>query len=144
MTVRKLLEGKTGFVSVARPEATVQEIIDQLEKDETAAVVICSDGKAIEGIVSNASIVRGVRQFGRNVVDRPVSELMTTAVITCDINEPMRTIYELMDRHQIRHIPITEHGELCGIIHMTDVIKFRLDEIRTEAEALKDYVAGRA
>ena len=27
MTVRKLLEGKSDFVSLARPEATVQEII---------------------------------------------------------------------------------------------------------------------
>ena len=77
----------------------VQEIIDQLEKDETAAVVISSDGKAVDGIVSNTSIVRGVRQFGRNVVDQPVRDLMTKAVITCDINQPLTTIYELMDRH---------------------------------------------
>ena len=144
MTVRRLLQGKGTFVSVAPPEATVQDIIDQLERDEAAAVVISRDGAAVDGIVSNGSIVRGVRDFGRDIVDRPVSELMTTSVVTCDVGQPIKTIYELMDKHQVRHIPITENGKLCGIIHILDVIKYRLDELNAEAEALKAYVAGRA
>lgn len=47
-----------------------------------------------------------------------------------------------MDLHPIRHVPITQNGELCGIISMLDVVKYRLDEIKTEAEAMKDYIVG--
>lgn len=68
---------------------------------------------------------------------------MTRKVVTCDISEPLSKIYELMDKHQIRHEPITEDGQLCGIINILDVIKYRLAEIQQEAESLKDYVAGR-
>lgn len=42
----------------------------------------------------------------------------------------MSRIYELMDLHQIRHVPITQSGELCSIINMLDVVKYRLDEIK--------------
>ena len=76
------------------------------------------------------------------MVDRPLGDLMTRNVISCDIGEPMSNIYELMDLHQIRHVPITRHGELCGIISMLDVVKYRLDEIKTEADAMKDYITG--
>ena len=47
-----------------------------------------------------------------------------------------------MDLHQIRHVPITQHRELCGIINMLDVVKYRLDEIKAEAEAMKDSIVG--
>lgn len=40
-------------------------------------------------------------------------------------------------------MPITRNAELCGIISMLDVVKYRLDEINAEAEAMKDYIAGR-
>lgn len=143
MTVRKLLEAKGDFVSTAPPTATVRDIIDQLERDEVAAVVVSPDGKRIDGIISNASIVRGLRQFGPEVVDLPVVRLMRRPVVVCDIGEPMRTVYELMDRHKIRHVPIVDENGLCGIIHMLDVVKYRLVELDMEAEALKEYVAGR-
>ena len=144
MTVSKLLAGKGDFVSIAPPSATVQDIVDQLERDDVAAVVISPDGKAIAGIISTRAIATGLKKFGRDVVDRPVRDLMTCEVVTCDIHEPLSKIYELMDEHQVRHIPITRDGMLCGIINTLDIVKFRLDEINSAATALKEYIAGRA
>ena len=107
-----------------------------------SALVVSDDGRRILGIISAGDIVRGLKTFGRDVVDRPLGDLMTRDVISCDIGEPMSRIYELMDLHQIRHVPITQNGELCGIINMLDVVKYRLDEIKAEAEAMKDYIVG--
>ena len=96
----------------------------------SGALVVSDDGRKILGIISAGDIVRGLKTFGRDVVDRPLGDLMTRNVISCDIGEPMSRIYELMDLHQIRHVPITQSGELCGIINMLDVVKYRLDEIK--------------
>lgn len=68
---------------------------------------------------------------------------VTHAVCTCDINEPLGTIYKMTDRHRIRHVPITSDGKLCGIITLLDVVKYQLEEARIEAEALMDYGGGR-
>jgi CBS domain-containing protein len=78
------------------------------------------------------------------VLSLPVADVMTRDVVTCDFSQPINSILELMHEHQIRHVPITENGELCGIINMLDLVKYRLDELDMEANALKDYVAGRA
>jgi CBS domain-containing protein len=144
MTVRKLLDGKGRFVSSIGSDVRVQDVVDQLETDDVAALVVTDDNESILGIISGRDIVRGVRQFGPDVANRPVGELMTRKVITCDIGEPLEKILNLMDTHQIRHVPIIDGGNLCGIINMLDVVKYRLKEIQTEAEALKEYVAGNA
>ena len=69
---------------------------------------------------------------------------MSNVVRTCDVNEPLSNVLELMDKHQFRHVPIKDGNRLCGIINMLDVVKYRLGEIRSEAEALKAYVTGSA
>ena len=69
---------------------------------------------------------------------------MTKEVISVDVSEPLSTVLGLMDQHQIHYIPVSENGSLCGIINMLDLVRYRLAEIETEANLLKDYVAGRA
>lgn len=144
MTVRKLLNGKGRFVSGIGSNVRVQDVVEQLESDDVAALVVTDDKESILGIISGRDVVRGVKQFGPEVANRLVGDLMTRKVITCDIGEPLEKILNLMDAHQIRHVPITDGGNLCGIINMLDVVKYRLREIQTEAEALKEYVAGSA
>lgn len=62
------------------------------------------------GIISAVDIVRGLKTFGRNVGNKRVGELMTRKVITCDIGEPLSKIYELMDKHHIRHVRLRKTG----------------------------------
>lgn len=144
MTVRKLLNSKGRFVSGIGSNVRVQDVVEQLESDDVAALVVTDDKESILGIISGRDVVRGVKQFGPEVANRLVGDLMTRKVVTCDIGEPLEKILNLMDAHQIRHVPITDGGNLCGIINMLDVVKYRLREIQTEAEALKEYVAGSA
>jgi len=142
MTVRKLIRQKGDFVPVIRSDVKLQEVIDQLEVDNAGALVVTDDNQTILGIISERDIARGLKAYGRDVLDKPVHELMTHDVITCDISEPLNRILELMDVHQIHYVPITARGSLCGIINMLDLTKYRLAEIELEAEALKSYVVG--
>jgi CBS domain-containing protein len=142
MSVKRLLKSKGSFVPVIRSDLTLSDVIDQLEIDEVGALVVTDDNSNILGIITERDIARGLKCHGRNVVDRPLRELMTTKVISVDIEEPLATVLELMDRHQIHYVPVTERGALRGIINMLDLVKYRLAEIETEANALKAYVSG--
>jgi CBS domain-containing protein len=128
MTVQRLLDGKGTFVPVISYDATLREAIAQLEIDNVGALVVTDDKRRILGLLSERDIVRGMKR----------------QVVTCDVGEPMAWILQLMDAHQIRHVPITRDGLLCGIVSILDVIKYRLAEIDAEARALKAYVAGYA
>ena len=144
MTVKALLKDKGRFVPIISSEVTVEEVIDKLEIDKAGALVITDDQRTVLGIITERDVARGLKRFGRDVVDKPVRDLMTRNVRTCDIGEPIEAVLRLMDEHQIQYVPITKDGALYGIINMLDLVKYRLAQIDAEASALKAYVTGRA
>ena len=144
MSVKLLIKGKGSFVPVIKSERSLNDVINQFDLDNVGGLVVTDDNHEILGIITEHDIARGLKNHGRNVVDRPLRDLMTSDVITVDINEPLTRVLELMDQHRIHYLPVTERGSLCGIINMLDLVKYRLKEIELEASALKDYVAGRA
>jgi CBS domain-containing protein len=144
MSVRLLLKGKGSFVPVIRSDLSLNDVINQLDIDKVGALVVSDDNSRILGIITEHDIARGLKNHGRDVVDKPLRELMTRDVISVDINESLTTVLGLMDHHQIHYLPVTERGVLSGIINMLDLVKYRLAEIEMEAKALKEYVAGRA
>jgi hypothetical protein len=75
--------------------------MSSIEADDVGALVVSDDGTTIGGIISAADIVRGLKTFGRDVVDLAIGDLMTRDV-------------ELMDLHQIRHVPIVRRGSAAS------------------------------
>jgi CBS domain-containing protein len=142
MSIRTLLSRKGRFVPIISSEVTIADVIDKLEIDKAGALVVTDDNHTILGIITERDIARGLKRFGRNVVDKPVRELMSTNVRTCDVDEPVESVLRLMDEFQIEHVPVTKDGQLYGIINMLDLVRYRLNQIDTEARALKAYVIG--
>jgi CBS domain-containing protein len=145
MTVQRLLRGKGAFVPVIHSDATLQEVIDRVDIDEDfGTVVVSDDHKKILGIMSERDIARGLKTHGRDVLQKPVRDLMTRKVVTCDVSEPLATVLALMEKHKIPHVPITRDGAVCGIIDMYDIVKYRLDAVDAVASALRGSRAIRA
>jgi CBS domain-containing protein len=142
MSVQLLLKGKSDFVPVIKSTLKLKDVIDQLDIVNAGALVVTDDGQNILGIITERDIARGLKTFGRDVVDRPLSEIMTKDVISCDISQRLDTALQLMDQHQIHYVPIPKAGQLCGIINMLDLVKYRLAEIEADANELKAYVTG--
>ena len=142
MSVQALLKEKGRFVPIISSDVTMRDVIDKLEIDKAGALVITDDDHEILGIITERDIARGLKAFGRNVVDKPVRELMSRKVWTCDVTQPLECVLRLMDEHQVQYIPITKDGALYGIINMLDLVKYRLAQIDAEAAALKAYVTG--
>ncbi len=46
-----------------------------------------------------------------------------------------------MTDRRIRHVPVVDNGELCGMVSIGDAVKARLDEVTHEADALREYIA---
>jgi CBS domain-containing protein len=48
---------------------------------------------------------------------------------------------ERMTAGKFRHLPVVDQGRLTGVISIGDVVKFRVEEIEHETEALREYIA---
>src|SRR5262249_28337204 len=92
------------------------------------------------GIVSERDVVRALHRDGAAAVDRRVSEVMTSAVHTCDPEDTADSLMALMTERRIRHVPVVVDGELRGIVSIGDVVKHRVQDLEHENAALVEYI----
>lgn len=59
----------------------------------------------------------------------PVAKIMTTDVVTVDINEELKHVDKIMQEKHIRHIPVICNGKLAGIISHTDIMRLSFGTI---------------
>jgi CBS domain-containing protein len=96
--------------------------------------VVATEGSTVVGMFSERDIVRALVQSGREIMQMPVENLMSTRLISCGPNDDLADVMEKMDRHGIRHLPVLEEHTLVGVVSVRDVIRV-LRELATEAVA---------
>ena len=141
--VSVLLRRKGDRVVSLTTDATVRDAASRLAAENIGAVIITEPDGALAGILSERDIVRELGSTGQDVLDGPVARAMTEQVKTCSPTTNTDELMQLMTERRIRHVPVVDDAQkLVGVISIGDVVKWRLDELRTEAEALSGYVAG--
>ena len=83
MNVDGILQVKGSTVMTIPPDATVASLVRGLRDERIGAMVVSRDGYTVDGIVSERDVVRGLAESGARILDRRVSEIMTTPVSTC-------------------------------------------------------------
>jgi Predicted signal-transduction protein containing cAMP-binding and CBS domains len=142
LLIGTILQRKGTSVATVRPSATVRELLAVLAGLNIGAVVVSDDGLTIAGIVSERDIVRRLHERGAEVLEAPVSSIMTTEVRTCGPDANVDELRRTMTNHRIRHIPVVKDGRLAGIVSIGDVVKSAIEELETEKAHLVGYLHG--
>ncbi|MCI5039740.1 MAG: CBS domain-containing protein, partial [Donghicola eburneus] len=87
-------------------------------------------------------IVRHLASTGPSVLDLPVSELMTSNLVTCAKGDRTDEVMQKMTDGRFRHMPVLEDGKLIGVISLGDVVKAQLSHVAMEKEALEGMIMG--
>ena len=143
MKVQAMLAQKGSRIVTTRPDATISTAIRMLKLEGIGALAVTLDGEHLQGIISERDIVRSLVTYGAELLQMRVAELMTAAVKTCTPEDNIKHVMSEMTRSRIRHLPVMDHGRLCGMISIGDVVKNRLEDLETEANVLRDYIVAR-
>jgi CBS domain-containing protein len=143
MLVSQILKSKSddGIVTV-EPGASVAEAAKLLAARRIGAVVVSSDGKAAEGILSERDIVRELAKAGAGCLTANVGSIMTSEIVGCSLSDTSDTVLAAMTKGRFRHMPVAEGGEMVGLISIGDVVKAQLAELEMEKTALEDMIKG--
>jgi CBS domain-containing protein len=140
MRIRDVLGAKSRQdVVTIQPEAGVRDLIAQLAEHNVGALIVSSDGTAVEGIVSERDVVRHLHHDG-TVINNTVGAIMTTEVETCEPDVLLDDLMKVMTERRIRHVPVVESGNLVGIVSIGDIVKHRIDQLQFERDQLDSYV----
>jgi CBS domain-containing protein len=141
MQVAAILHDKGNIVHSVPTGARVSDAVAMLNRHNIGAVLVLDGVGDVAGIISERDIVRLLGRDPAGALSRPVSECMTTKIVSCGRDTPIASLMEQMTRFRIRHMPVVEDGQLVGIVSIGDVVKRKIEETEQEAMALKEYIA---
>jgi CBS domain-containing protein len=140
MTVAVMLAHKGRDIVTARSQDRMIDVCRLLEVHGIGAIVITDESGRLAGIVSERDLVRALARHGREVLDQPVSEFMTSEVMTCTPEDSLAAVMERMTEGKFRHLPVLEGGRLAGIVSIGDAVKQRIAEAEAETRAMREYI----
>ena len=137
--LRELLQVKGSLVYTISPEATLAEVVDRLNDHNCGSLVVCQDGRMV-GIITDRDILRACAKLNGAMDQARVADHMTRDVITGTPEDRVAEVMGLMTDKRIRHLPLLEGGNLCGLISIGDVVKAQHQQVCVENYYLKSYI----
>jgi len=128
----------TAVVTIA-PTESVRDLLARLAENNVGALVV-ADGEQVVGIISERDIARHLNDRGAEILDLPVSELMTASVVSCSPNDDVDSIAGGMTELRIRHMPVLSDGQLAGIVTIGDVVAGRIRQLEQDRGQLEQYI----
>ncbi|HEX8306691.1 MAG TPA: CBS domain-containing protein [Jatrophihabitans sp.] len=139
MLIADILRRKGSNVVTIASDEPVSHMVASLAEHKIGALVVVDGGRTV-GIVSERDVVRRLHRVGPGVLELPVSELMTTDVISCEPTDSVDQIGAAMTEKRIRHMPVLAKGELAGIVTIGDVVAARIADLEQTRGQLESYI----
>ncbi len=140
--VRHLLESKKSALYTIGPDAPVLEAVRAMAAHGVGALLVMS-GTTLKGIVSERDYARKVVLQGRASADTPVSQIMSSPVLTVSPEATAQHCMVLMTERRIRHLPVVEEdGRVIGVVSIGDLVKSVIEDQQRTIEQLETYIHG--
>lgn len=139
MTIARLIEGRQAAVVTCDASATVREVVALLAERRIGAMPVL-EGRQLAGIFSERDVIYKLARQGPTVLDSPLRDVMTSPAVTVEPETSVLGALSLMTRRRIRHLPVMQDGEMVALVSIGDLVKFRIERIESEAEAMRAYI----
>jgi len=128
-------------VHAIAPGATVFDAVKLMAEKNVGALLVM-EGERIAGIVTERDYARKIVLLSRSSKERPVRDIMTSAVIVVRPGQTTEECMVLMTENRLRHLPVVEGDKLLGLVSIGDLVKSIISEQQLTIEQLQSYISG--
>lgn len=139
MTIARLIGDRSPEIHSCDVSTPVRDAVTMLAAKRIGALPVL-DGGAVVGIFSERDAVRQLAEHGPPFLDKRVGEVMTAPAITVEPSTGVMDALGLMTRRRFRHLPVLADGKMVGFVSIGDLVKYRIELIEQEAEAMRSYI----
>jgi CBS domain-containing protein len=139
MTIAAILRERTRAIISIDGHAPARDAVALLARERIGAMPVVEDGQVL-GVFSERDVLHGLEGEGAAMLDRPVRDLMSSPAVVVAPDQNVLGALALMTQRRIRHLPVVENGHLRGFVSIGDLVKYRIDRIEAEAEAMRSYI----
>ena len=113
--------------------ASVRAACKVMAEQRVGAVVVQTDG-VLEGIFTERDALTRVLAEGRDPETTPLSEVMTSELVTVGRETAALDALRLMTEIGFRHLPVVDEEGLAGIISLRDFVGAELQQAAPDEE----------
>lgn len=139
--VNSVLQGKAAQVYSLSAGASVLDAIRMMAEHHIGSVMVMENGR-LQGIVTERDYARKVILLGRSSSETPLSDIMSSPVLTVKPTDTVTYCMTLMTDRKIRHLPVLDGDDLLGLISIGDLVKAVIEQQQEEISQLQSYIAG--
>lgn len=126
-TAEEILKNKGFHMESVTPESTIADALKIMIKKNIGAIVIKKNNDIV-GIWTERDLMRSSLDSKFDLYTSKICDYMTKKLETVDASEP---IYRLSDKIlgiKVRHLFVTKHDKIIGLLSVGDVIRACLIE----------------
>ena len=108
-----------GIVSVS-PDATVYEAAKKMKNEDIGSLLVIDDGELL-GIMTERLITLSVVAEGLDPKKTKVKDVMFENAVSLFPDMDLKKAAMVLEELEIRYCPVIEHGEVIGILSVSDI-----------------------
>ena len=110
------------FITVERD--TDVQTAARIMRDRRINSLLVTHGKEIIGILTDTDMVRRVVAAGVDTLTTTAEKIMSAPIVTIEGDKTVLDASDLMANMHIRHLGVTQGGQLVGMLSVRDILVF--------------------
>ncbi len=114
----------------------------KLMRDEDIGSVVIVKGETPVGIVTREDMTNKIAAEDLRASEVPVTEIMSSSLVTCDIDDDIITAAKKMAKYGYKQLPVTYMNKLVGFISVREILAIAPALIEIFRERLSESIGG--
>lgn len=139
INVNDILKEKGYNYYAVSPSTLTIDALRLMAEKNIGAVLVIENEKPV-GIFSERDYARKIVLLGKSSINTPVSEVMSTHLVTVSKETPVNECMQLMTDKHIRHLPVIENEKVIGVVSIGDIVSRIIREQGNTIQQLENYI----
>lgn len=140
MIVEELIATRPAEMIKVQPDHSVHEAARLFSDRRTGVIMVCGNDGSMKGVVSLGDVVYAISEQGPTALDRPVEEIMTADVVSCEPEDDIESAIQKMNDLGVRHLPVVADGLVIDVITHTRALEVLYRGAALDFAQLRSYV----
>jgi len=128
-----IVERPEGIVTITC-DTTIRSAVDMMSGNHIGCLIVNDRDGKFAGIVTERDIVTRAVASSMDLEKTPITEIMTSHIVSCSVGTAAGRAREIMAANHIRHLPVIDNGMVVGILSARDLMGQQILEDRAAAE----------